>query len=353
MTAITMTDAMIKYRTSKLGNVQPATRAKCVEIIQAAAKSGHDIWFCWGAGGGEHSVPPGLALDLMVKNEAAGDWVRNYIWANRVRLRLRHVIWEKHITSTVTLPGVRRLMADRGNTTANHMDHNHVRFLEGAYVSPAASGNASSIPEEFKNESSPTLARGSNGPRVKVLQESLKAVLKGYAGKLAVDGSFGPDLERVVMEFQTRNGLEVDGRVGPATRAELLKYKIDVSEKTTSTPAPAPKPATTRWTREDVKSMQRILRSGVDGKWGPATEARAKAFRAVAADSVTHTDRDVRLVQKILGLTVDGSRGLKTRAILHTRVTLFQGILKVSEDGKWGPGTDRAYNAFHNEWRGK
>ena len=32
-----MTDAMVKYRTSKLGNVQPATRAKCVEIIQAAA----------------------------------------------------------------------------------------------------------------------------------------------------------------------------------------------------------------------------------------------------------------------------------------------------------------------------
>lgn len=136
MTAITMTQSMIDYRLSKLGKVNPATKSKAIEIIKAAAKAGHDIWFVWGAGGGEHSAPPGLALDLMVRNEAAGDWVRNYIWANRARLRLRHVIWEQHITSTVTSPGVRRKMADRGNTTANHYDHNHVLFLEGAYVAP-------------------------------------------------------------------------------------------------------------------------------------------------------------------------------------------------------------------------
>lgn len=125
-----------EYVSSKLGSaLKPETRAKAKEIFDAAAKAGHEIWFMWGMGNSsEHKT--GRALDLMVRNEAAGDWVRNYIWANRARLRLQHVIWEQHITSTVTQPGVRRKMPDRGNSTENHYDHNHVLFLTGAYVAP-------------------------------------------------------------------------------------------------------------------------------------------------------------------------------------------------------------------------
>lgn len=123
------------YVSSKLGSIKPETRAKAKEIFDAAAKAGHEIWFMWGMGSSaEHRT--GRALDLMVRNEAAGDWVRNYIWTNRARLRLQHVIWEQHITSTVTQPGVRRKMPDRGNTTKNHYDHNHVFFMTGAYVAP-------------------------------------------------------------------------------------------------------------------------------------------------------------------------------------------------------------------------
>jgi hypothetical protein len=84
----------------------------------------------------EHAT--GLALDLMVRNEAGGDFVRNYIWTNRKRLRLQHVIWEQHITSTVTSPGTRRKMADRGSVTENHMDHVHVLFFAGKYQAPGA-----------------------------------------------------------------------------------------------------------------------------------------------------------------------------------------------------------------------
>lgn len=127
-----------EYVSSKLGNIKPETRKKAEEIFFAARKAGHEIWFMWGMGSSaEHKT--GRALDLMVRNEAAGDWVRNYIWANRARLRLQHVIWEQHITSTVTKPGERRKMADRGNSTQNHYDHNHVLFLTGAYVGPGGS----------------------------------------------------------------------------------------------------------------------------------------------------------------------------------------------------------------------
>lgn len=127
----------LAYVTSRLGNVKPETRKIAEELYNAAKKAGHDIWFMWGMGtSAEHKT--GLALDLMVHNNAAGDFVRNYLWTNRKRLRLRHVIWEQHITSTVNQPGVRRKMEDRGNPTANHFDHVHTWHFGGQYQPPAA-----------------------------------------------------------------------------------------------------------------------------------------------------------------------------------------------------------------------
>lgn len=128
--------ADLNYLLSKVGAITPATHSKAIEIINAAEHAGHTVRFVWGkASSGEHGT--GNALDFMINNAAAGDFIRNYIWANRARLRLRHVIWEQHITSTVVQPGVRRLMGDRGNTTENHFDHNHVLFLDAlAYVAP-------------------------------------------------------------------------------------------------------------------------------------------------------------------------------------------------------------------------
>lgn len=130
---------MSDYKTvsAKLGNIQSATRSISKEIFDATKAAGHEIWYMWGMGSSsEHAT--GRALDLMVRNEAAGDWIRNYIWTNRQRLRLQHVIWEQHITSTVTSPGVRRKMADRGSVTENHYDHVHVLFFAGSYVAPGS-----------------------------------------------------------------------------------------------------------------------------------------------------------------------------------------------------------------------
>ena len=127
----------ITYLLSKVGKINASTRSKAIEIIEAAHAAGHRIRFVWGMGSSsEHAT--GNALDIMVYDEAAGDFVRDYVWANRARLRLRHVIWEQHITSTVVQPGVRRPMADRGSVTENHYDHCHIWFVDDApYVPPA------------------------------------------------------------------------------------------------------------------------------------------------------------------------------------------------------------------------
>lgn len=147
-----------EYVSSRLGSVREETRKIAREIFDAAVDAGHEIWFMWGMGSStEHAS--GTALDLMVRNEAAGDFVRDYIWANRQRLRLRHVIWEQHITSTVNQPGVRRKMADRGDPTANHYDHAHVWFFPGVYQPRPAT-----VPVSH-NTDAPLVVDGKLGPR--------------------------------------------------------------------------------------------------------------------------------------------------------------------------------------------
>lgn len=65
------------------------------------------------------------------------------------------------------------------------------------------------------------LKKGSKGSQVKALQ----ALLIGYGyscGSSGVDGSFGNATLSAVKKYQSRNGLESDGSVGPKTWAKLL-----------------------------------------------------------------------------------------------------------------------------------
>lgn len=221
----------MSYLLSKVGAITPATRSKAIEIINAAHAAGHRVRFVWGMGAGEHSK--GTALDLMVYDNAAGDWIHNYVWVNRKRLGLRHIIWEQAITSTVVSPGVTRKMADRGNPTANHYDHNHILFFDTPYVAPPKEGSPAPTPRPKPvPKPSPVKVRTLyynrkrtlQGEDVKRLQRELRRLFPAYAGRLKVDGKFGPATHSVVGEFQRRAGLRVDHRVGPATRARLRRY---------------------------------------------------------------------------------------------------------------------------------
>lgn len=66
--------------------------------------------------------------------------------------------------------------------------------------------------------SSGTLKRGAAGASVTELQRTLAR--EGFDPG-AVDGRFGPQTERALRAFQRANGLDVDGVVGPKTRAAL------------------------------------------------------------------------------------------------------------------------------------
>lgn len=270
---------MADYKTvsAKLGNVSDPTRAKSKEIFDAAKKAGHEIWYMWGMGSSsEHAT--GRALDLMVKNEAAGDWIRDYIWKNRQRLRLQHVIWEQHITSTVTQPGVRRKMADRGSVTENHYDHNHVLFFTGPYTPPGSDSGPVDPPKPGKRpitEVAKDVLAGKYGngdTRIQRLRgegynpaEVQAEVNRLMAGTPPVRKSIREIASEVIAG---KWGVGVD-RV---TRLTKAGYNSDTVQKEVNRLLGADKP-------RPKKSIGELASEVIAGKWGvdPARTARLRS----------------------------------------------------------------------------
>jgi peptidoglycan hydrolase-like protein with peptidoglycan-binding domain len=157
---------------------------------------------------------------------------------------------------------------------------------------------------------SPALQEGDRGGRVVRLQQLLND--RGF--NLGVDGIFGNATDRAVKTFQKRQGLEVDGIVGPKTAAALQTAYQAPDRKPGGKPADdqpgAPvltgDPPLKRGERSPrVRVLQDLLgraghRLGIDGDFGDST------------------DRAVRAYQRSRGLEVDGIVGKKTAAALST-----------------------------------
>jgi hypothetical protein len=220
---------------ARIGSVEAATKSIAREIYEAAKAAGHEIWYIWGKGTStEHAT--GRALDLMVRNEAAGDWVRDYIWAHRKRLRLRHIIWEQHITSTVVEPGVRRKMEDRGNPTANHFDHGHGWFFPGEYQPPVGAPSPAPAPPRT------LVVDGKLGPLT--ISKWQRVMGTPVDGKIDKHGSL---LIKAVQKVLRKvvPSLVVDGDPGPKTIEALQRY--------------LGAPITRRLDSNTVKTLQRRL----------------------------------------------------------------------------------------------
>lgn len=230
------------FVSSKLGNVTDKARSIAQEVCYAAWAAGHDVWFVWGDGSEmDHMLNHTQGrpvLDFMVHDEAAGDWVRDYLWANRARHGLKHVIWEQHITSTVVSPGVRRKMADRGDPTANHFDHVHSEHFAGSYVPPGAPSPTPSPayltvdgelgPKTIKRwqQVMGTKADGvitpGNSDLVRAIQRRLRTTVNS---NLSVDGDGiyqNGRYYKTVAALQTYLGTGVDGKLS-SPKSEAVK----------------------------------------------------------------------------------------------------------------------------------
>lgn len=209
-----------------LGKVQYATRMKAEEVLAALEKArGKQLTHTWGKGSSsEHAT--GRAVDFMVSNDrAAGDFIADYVWANRVRLNLEHIIWRQRIISTRISPGVWRRMATRknGDPTENHMDHPHVLFGPGPYIPPAGTGSPTARLDED----------GDLGPlTIRALEHYVGGSVNASLDRMdvrAVQTWLGRERtgvlsERDIKAMQTKVGADVDGDWGPNTTLGLQKF---------------------------------------------------------------------------------------------------------------------------------
>jgi peptidoglycan hydrolase-like protein with peptidoglycan-binding domain len=123
----------------------------------------------------------------------------------------------------------------------------------------------------------PVLQKGSTDPAVRDLQEALKAL--GYDPG-PIDGTFGAPTETAVKAFQQAKGITVDGIVGKVTWINI--DEADQSEpvlKIGSTGLPV---------RRAQKRMSLVGYDvgGVDGRYGPKTQAAVKKLQQQHSISV-------------------------------------------------------------------
>ena len=160
---------------------------------------------------------------------------------------------------------------------------------EGACAGVCNYLNVNYIPREVQNY--PTIRQNSSGNFVKILQY----LLNQYGYNLSLDGIFGGNTYRAVLDFQRNNGLTADGIVGRNTWNALLNLNPSVVTLRRGSKNSA------------VLFLQRLLLSylypitDLDGIFGPETE------------------RAVRSFQSENGLTTDGIVGANTwRALLSS-----------------------------------
>lgn len=165
----------------------------------------------------------------------------------------------------------------------------------------------SSRPRADRPASFAVLQPGDSGPTVTRLQELLAGA--GFDPGLA-DGVFGPRTTDAVQAYQRSRKLDVDGIVGIQTWTALLTAQPEVPAE--RSPVKAPRrldpealPTVEHGARGDVVlELQKLLAAtgfdpgGVDGVFGPLTDAAVRAF------------------QSQHGLTVDGICGRQTWAAL-------------------------------------
>jgi len=126
------------------------------------------------------------------------------------------------VGDTVKTGEVIGFMGASGNVTGAHL-HFGIQ-VNGEYIDPEPWLDRDCAPEERKirmtSVSVPVLFRGLKAAAVKPLQVLLNHHLNAA---LEIDGSFGPATEAAVEQFQKKQGLARDKRVGPATWAALLE----------------------------------------------------------------------------------------------------------------------------------
>ena len=213
-----------------------------------------------------------------------------------------------------------------------------------------------------------SLRRESNGPRVKQLQEQLKAA--GFFQGNTTE-YFGSQTEQAVIAFQTSRGLTPDGIVGSATTAALNRSSGVIQQGTpASTGGSTGGSSPTRLQRESsgsaVTQLQERLKTlgyfegEATGFFGPLTESAVIAFQtaqSLAPDGIV----GAATLSALDTATVSGSRTAANDGILRPSQEIQVGVETLQRklrdigyysgalDGVYGSGTEEAVRRFQRD----
>ncbi len=222
----------------------------------------------------------------------------------------------------------------------------------GSSGSSAGSSSASSL----SKYSGVTLKLWSRGEAVKAMQKAV--------GGLVVDGSFGPKTLARVKVWQKSKGLAVDGVIDSKDWKVLGGGTATAASSTPSTPS-APTTSTSSSSTTEITALKgSTLRKGsagsavkvlqqalgglaVDGRFGPATQARVVSFQRSAGVSATGVvDRKTwdALERKAHPLLPYWNTVLK-RGAHGSAVVALQKALRITADGSFGPQTEASVKA--------
>lgn len=214
---------------NSLGDVRSHVRPVAEEV-----DAKWDLHWIWGIGGsGDHAA--GIALDFMVYNSDqskirtdVGNAIAAHMVANRKRLNVQYVIWRQRIWNAdrdkAGAPWSSwRRMENRGNPTANHMDHVHVSFRRtGVYGKP--SGGSTPKPPAKVTVKLSKIRYGFSSADTKAMQARL--IAKGFGIKSGATGYYGKQTKAAVAAAQKKHGVgPADGIVGKYT-LEWLGLKV-------------------------------------------------------------------------------------------------------------------------------
>jgi len=183
-------------------------------------------------------------VEIIKKGDTCGWCYRNTTGSNPPKLSnhssgtavdlnaTSHRRGEENTFSSAQVNQIRAILSELGGVIrwgGDYKDEMHFEII----------ANAAKVAEAAKRlQKGATLRRGDKGDRVSALQNGLNnkfpsfpndaKVYGGNGAKLAVDGSFGPQVEAWVKTFQKHSGLTVDGVAGPKTQEALAKIGITV-----------------------------------------------------------------------------------------------------------------------------
>ncbi|OLS39051.1 endopeptidase SpoIID/LytB [Alkalihalophilus pseudofirmus] len=180
--------------------------------------------------------------------------------------------------------------------------------VTGRGSAAAPSQPAASAPTQAAS-SQPTLRLNNQGDAVSSLQQKLKDL--GYY-TTSITGTFGPQTDSAVKDFQRAHNLAVDGIVGANTYRALENARPKAQA-----PAPsAPSQTATPDTSQQTSASSSTLRIGTTSAAVTNMQAQLRTIglfgQAPTGYYGTVTEQAVRAFQRQQGLTVDGIAGPAT-----------------------------------------